>query len=229
MKSMRYVFILVLILITIGAVGCSDTAGNAQITGLINEISGLRNSLNSTQQELAAAKQSLQDIKESPGVQSTQSSVEQTVIPAVAAPVIVNFSITPGSITSGQKAILQWYVKDASTVSISHGIGTVSCSGSRAVYPGTTTTYTLTAYGCCNSVSSSATVTVMASSCRCGDPCYYLAYPYDPVIRYVYPVIPRPAPVPPPPRPMPLPYPPAPPPYPLVPPPPGPLPPPPPP
>lgn len=68
----------------------------------------------------------------------------------------------PGSIERGQSSTLRWSTTDANDVSISGGIGTVSASGNRAVYPNQTTTYTLTAKGPGGSQTATATVNVTA-------------------------------------------------------------------
>ncbi|MEA2464731.1 MAG: large repetitive protein, partial [Acidobacteriota bacterium] len=60
-------------------------------------------------------------------------------------PAINTFTATPSAISAGQPVILTWSVSNATSVSISPGIGTVAASGSRTVNPGTTTNYELTA------------------------------------------------------------------------------------
>jgi hypothetical protein len=77
-------------------------------------------------------------------------------------PVINSFSANLPSIELGQTVTLTWTTSNASSVSISPGIGTVGTTGSTTVTPLSTTSYTLTATGITgNPVSSSATVTVM--------------------------------------------------------------------
>lgn len=78
----------------------------------------------------------------------------------LAPPVVKAFDASSTTITSGQEATLQWDVTGASSVSISPGIGTVSSSGTRAVSPETTTTYTLFANKMSGSASKTVTVTV---------------------------------------------------------------------
>jgi hypothetical protein len=77
-----------------------------------------------------------------------------------AAPVVASFDTSSPTITSGQEATLQWDVSGADSVSISPGIGKVSLSGTRAVSPETTTTYTLVANKMSQSARKSVTVTV---------------------------------------------------------------------
>jgi hypothetical protein len=58
---------------------------------------------------------------------------------------ITSFTVEPSIINSGETANLSWIVIAATTVSIDHGIGTVSLIGNRIITPTNTTTYTLTA------------------------------------------------------------------------------------
>jgi len=80
-------------------------------------------------------------------------------VTAGTAPRIVNFAANPTTITEGDSSTLTWSVENAKTVSITT-LGTVDPSGSRAVTPATTTTYTLTATNDNGSVTSTATITV---------------------------------------------------------------------
>lgn len=59
----------------------------------------------------------------------------------------------------GGQAQLYWSTNNATAVSIS-GIGSVATSGSYTIYPGSTTTYILTAYGNGGSVNCTRTVTI---------------------------------------------------------------------
>jgi hypothetical protein len=62
-------------------------------------------------------------------------------------------------VTAGQSTVLSWSTKDATTLSISPSIGTVT--GTQvSVTPAQTTTYTLTASGTSGQVTATATVTV---------------------------------------------------------------------
>ena len=80
--------------------------------------------------------------------------------PAPAKPMIMSFAAEPSSIERGQSSTLRWATENATEVSIDPGIGAVSASGTRQVYPSDTTTYTLTAKGPGGTATSSATVTV---------------------------------------------------------------------
>jgi len=89
--------------------------------------------------------------------------VEGTVIVsggAAAMPVIGAFSASPGSISPGASSTLSWDVSGAATVSIDQGIGSVALSGSRAVSPVASTTYTLMATNAAGSVTATAQVLV---------------------------------------------------------------------
>lgn len=83
--------------------------------------------------------------------------------PKPAAPRVSTFEAEPRTIERGQAATLRWSVTGETTeIRIEPGIGTVSASGNRQVFPGNTTTYTLTAKGPGGSDSAVATVTVTA-------------------------------------------------------------------
>jgi len=60
---------------------------------------------------------------------------------------INSFTANPTSITLGNSTTLSWSTSNCTSVSISHGVGAVSLSGSKVVYPPYTKTYILTAYG----------------------------------------------------------------------------------
>jgi len=78
----------------------------------------------------------------------------------VYAPVINSFTANPSYIQPGQGIVLTWTVTNATTVTLSPGIGSVPSSGSYNLSPGYTTTYTLSATNSDGSVSASTTVTV---------------------------------------------------------------------
>ncbi|HOQ44767.1 MAG TPA: peptidoglycan-associated lipoprotein Pal [Bryobacteraceae bacterium] len=83
----------------------------------------------------------------------------ETPAPPPAKPSI-QFSAEPSTIERGNAATLNWTVSDATDVSITPGVGTVTARGSRQVYPTETTTYTLTAKGPGGTSTATATVTV---------------------------------------------------------------------
>ena len=74
-------------------------------------------------------------------------------------PTITSFTAQPVSIEAGQSTSLSWVVSEASSLSISPSVGTVSGS-SVMVRPSETTTYTLTAKSRYGSSTASTTVTV---------------------------------------------------------------------
>jgi hypothetical protein len=59
---------------------------------------------------------------------------------------LVSFNARPASITVGQPVTLSWSTRDCTSANIAP-IGSVSLSGSKIVYPTSTTHYALTAYG----------------------------------------------------------------------------------
>lgn len=83
--------------------------------------------------------------------------------PAPSAPVITSFSANPPVIDAGDTSTLSWEVSDATTVTISPGIGSVGLIGTFVVDPEETTTYTLTASNAAGNVTASVTVTVSSA------------------------------------------------------------------
>ncbi|MBC8165841.1 MAG: OmpA family protein [Bryobacteraceae bacterium] len=76
-------------------------------------------------------------------------------------PVVASFEAEPATIERGQPATLRWSVTGETTdIRIEPAIGTVNASGTRQVFPGNTTTYTLTASGPGGNVTGTATVNV---------------------------------------------------------------------
>jgi uncharacterized cupredoxin-like copper-binding protein len=75
---------------------------------------------------------------------------------------ITQFYANPANITNGSSTTLIWVTSNATSVSISGGVGNVATSGSTTVSPTATTTYTLTATGASGTVTQSTTVTVGA-------------------------------------------------------------------
>ena len=80
-----------------------------------------------------------------------------------AVPIINSFSASPSTITLGESSTLSWSVTDATSVTIDHTIGSVALTGTTAVNPTTTTTYTLTATNTAGSVTAGTTVTVSSA------------------------------------------------------------------
>jgi hypothetical protein len=58
---------------------------------------------------------------------------------------VIQFTVNPTGIAPGGTAVLSWTVTNATSVSIDHGIGTVSLTGTKSVSPTAPTTYKLTA------------------------------------------------------------------------------------
>ncbi len=79
-------------------------------------------------------------------------------------PVITSFTATPGTISAGQSASLQWNVSGANAISIDNNIGIVSSSWTQTVFPSKTTTYTLTATNREGSATASVTITVAGAT-----------------------------------------------------------------
>ncbi|MCP5111786.1 MAG: OmpA family protein, partial [bacterium] len=75
-------------------------------------------------------------------------------------PAVNTFVAEPSSIQRGQSSTLRWSVSNADSVSINQGIGSVQSSGTRRVFPSSSTTYTLTAKGPGGSATATARVTV---------------------------------------------------------------------
>jgi hypothetical protein len=76
---------------------------------------------------------------------------------------IISFTANPATIDVGGSSQLCWNVENATTVSITPGVGTVSAVACATVMPTATTTYTLTAHNTVGDVSASATITVGGS------------------------------------------------------------------
>lgn len=78
-------------------------------------------------------------------------------------PSIGYFNAIPDSISSGVVSELQWgEIKNAESVTLDHGVGSVGAQGSLKVKPDKTTTYKLTASSCGGQASASVTVNVFA-------------------------------------------------------------------
>ena len=87
-----------------------------------------------------------------------------------AAPVVISFTASPESVSSGTSSVLSWNVSGAATVTIS-GIGGVSpTSGQQGVAPSGTTTYKLIATNAAGSVD--AQVTILVKQPLLGSACY---------------------------------------------------------
>jgi len=84
-----------------------------------------------------------------------------TPAPVYNPPSISSFSASKSTIEIGETVVLTWTTANATSVTISPGVGTVAASGSTTVTPAASTTYTLAASGNSgSSVSSTATIAV---------------------------------------------------------------------
>ena len=84
-------------------------------------------------------------------------------VASAGSPVVSSFYASPSTVTSGASSILHWTVADATSISITPGIGTVSSTGSQSVTPASTTTYELTATNTHGTVIAPCTVTVTSA------------------------------------------------------------------
>ena len=101
-------------------------------------------------------------VRNTDGLSASASTTVSITTPAQVS--IQQFLANPASIQAGQSSTLTWVVQNATSVSISPGIGSVNAtSGSTSVTPAQTTTYTLTATGPSGTVNQSVTVTVGAT------------------------------------------------------------------
>src|SRR5215472_15210609 len=72
----------------------------------------------------------------------------------------VNLQASPNTVQRGEAVTLTWTSTNATTLSLSPGVGNVSAEGTQRVTPQDSTTYTLTATGPGGTADSSAHVTV---------------------------------------------------------------------
>jgi len=97
-----------------------------------------------------------------PNTTTTGGGGSTTSNPGVGgAPSIDSFTVSPGSIASGQAATLSWTVSGQTSMSINNGVGPISgASGSISVSPTSSTTYTLTAINAAGQTSASIQLVV---------------------------------------------------------------------
>lgn len=89
---------------------------------------------------------------------TASDSLTVTVVPA---PTVPSFVADPATIQAGQSSTLAWTTENAASVSIDNGVGgSLPLTGSVAISPAATTTYTLTATGPGGAATAAATVTV---------------------------------------------------------------------
>lgn len=89
-----------------------------------------------------------------------QVNLSTTVIVCSGKPTVSSFTAAPTVISSGGTSTLAWNVSDADSVTITPVVGVVAASGSKAVSPSATTTYTLTATNACGTSTALVKVTV---------------------------------------------------------------------
>lgn len=93
---------------------------------------------------------------------SSRNLTDNTPPPSMGRPVINSFTAEPSRIDQGQAATLRWSISNATDMNIDPGVGAVQSQGSRQVFPGSATTYTLTAKGPGGTDSRTVTVDVGA-------------------------------------------------------------------
>ncbi|HLJ13556.1 MAG TPA: peptidoglycan-associated lipoprotein Pal [Bryobacteraceae bacterium] len=98
--------------------------------------------------------------KKAPAPPPPPPAAQPTPPPAPSRPSIDSFTAEPSTIERGQSSTLRWSVSNATDTSIDQGLGAVQSSGSRQVFPSSTTTYTLTAKGAGGTDSRQVTVEV---------------------------------------------------------------------
>jgi hypothetical protein len=81
-------------------------------------------------------------------------------------PVIQSFTVSSNSVKAGAQVELSWNVTDATTVTISPGIGFVDVSGTATINPAQTTTYTLSAENSAGTETSSVTINIVEDVAR---------------------------------------------------------------
>jgi len=157
--------------ITLNGSGSYDPLGEA-LTYAWSELSGPAVTINNANQAVAtftaAAGQSyifLLKVTNTDGISAQATTAVTTAAPVQAQ--IVQFTAQPAAITAGQTTTLSWVIQNATSATITPGVGTVSgTTGSVAVSPTATTTYTLTATGPNGQTTQTVQVTVGASSAQ---------------------------------------------------------------
>jgi len=96
---------------------------------------------------------SIQSQPEAPPI--TIPAADKTKLP------VIQFSAAPASIAPGATAVLSWNVTNATSVTIDHGVGTVSATGTKNVSPAAPTTYKLTAANAAGSAIKTVSVAVI--------------------------------------------------------------------
>lgn len=95
-----------------------------------------------------------------PAGKSVTASAQVTVSEPAGPPIIDSFTTNPPGISAGGSATLSWDTSNATSVTISPGVGSVASSGNTSISPAETTTYTLTATNEAGSATATAQVEV---------------------------------------------------------------------
>ena len=94
----------------------------------------------------------------------TLPSADKTNVP------VIQFSATPASIAPGATTVLSWNVTNATTVTIDHGIGDVSATGTKNVSPTSPTTYKLSAANSSGSAIKTVSINVTQAAAPAAKP-----------------------------------------------------------
>ena len=94
------------------------------------------------------------------------SSGDGDITSTATLPVIQSFTASSNNVNSGEQVQLSWNVVDATSVTLSPGIGFVDSSGTATVNPAETTTYILSAENSAGTETSSVTVSIIKEVSR---------------------------------------------------------------
>ncbi len=155
--------------VTLNGCGSSDPL-NLPITYQWQQISGPNVALSSTTTcnptFAAAAGQTYAfrlTVRNTDGLSSSATTTVSTAVPAQVR--IVQFTALPATVQPGQPSTLSWVIDNATSATITPGIGSVDPrTGSVSVTPLQTTTYTLSATGPSGTINSTVTVTVSGAA-----------------------------------------------------------------
>jgi hypothetical protein len=169
--------------ITLNGCGSSDPLG-LPLTFLWQQLTGPTVALSSTTTcnptFTAAQGQSYAfrlTVRNTDGLSASATTTVSTSVPAQVR--IVQFSAIPATVQPGQPSTLSWVIDNATSATITPGIGSVDPrTGSVSVTPTQTTTYTLAATGPSGTINS--TVTVTAGAATAGNP-QIIRYEANPV------------------------------------------------
>lgn len=149
---------------------CSGAPTATNITWTASASSGIEpyaflwgNGSTSTAQTIAVSPGTHSMTIQATDASSTVATSTCSATVAQQAPSITSFIATPSTITAGQSSVLSWAVSNASSTSISNGVGTVSGTFV-TVSPSATATYTLSAVNPSGTTTANATITVSATT-----------------------------------------------------------------